>query len=68
MVSGIPYVVEHEVAANTNCFKEARMEEVNFIFIIVSKRTNTKLFRMNWKPTNPPSRTVDGDVVTLPKR
>merc|ERR1712096_161481 len=32
----IPYVVEHEVAAITNCFKEAGMEEVKFTFIIVS--------------------------------
>ena len=47
----IPYVVEHEVAAITNCFKEAGMEEVKFTFIIVSKRINTRLFRMNGKPT-----------------
>ena len=64
----IPYVVEHEVAAITNCFKEAGMEEVKFTFIIVSKRINTRLFRMNGKPTNPPSGTVVDDVVTLPER
>ena len=31
----IPYVVEHEVAAITNCFQEAGMENVKFTFIIV---------------------------------
>jgi len=64
----INYVVEHEVAAITNCFKEAGMENVKFTYIIVSKRIQTRLFRMNGKPSNPPSGTVVDDVVTLPER
>jgi len=64
----INYVVEHEVAAITNCFKEAGMDNVKFTYIIVSKRIQTRLFRMNGKPSNPPSGTVVDDVVTLPER
>eukprot|EP00092_Neocalanus_flemingeri_P037390 GFUD01040714.1.p1 GENE.GFUD01040714.1~~GFUD01040714.1.p1 ORF type:complete len:911 (-),score=265.15 GFUD01040714.1:184-2916(-) len=64
----IPYVVEHEVAAITKCFNEAGMDEVKFTYIIVSKRINTRLFRNNGKPTNPPSGTVVDDVITLPER
>ena len=38
-------------------------------YIIVSKRINTRLFRINGgKPTNPPSGTVVDDEVTLPER
>jgi len=45
------------------------MEGVKFTYIIVSKRINTRLFRINGgKPTNPPSGTVADDKVTLPER
>ena len=64
----IPYVVEHELEAITKCFKEAGMDTVKFTYIIVSKRINTRFFRMNGKPSNPPSGTVVDDVVTLPER
>merc|ERR1711936_1094319 len=37
-------------------------------YVIVSKRINTRFFRMNGPPTNPPSGTVVDDVVTLPER
>ena len=64
----IPYVMEHEVAAIEDCFKKTGMETVKFTYIIVSKRINTRLFRTNGKPSNPPSGTVVDDVVTLPER
>merc|ERR1719370_1450378 len=37
-------------------------------YIIVSKRINTRFFRMNGKPSNPPSGTVVDSNVTLPER
>merc|ERR1719260_72120 len=65
----IPYVIEHEIAAIEDCFKKTGMEGVKFTYIIVSKRINTRLFRINGgKPTNPPSGTVADDKVTLPER
>ena len=65
----IPYVVEHELAAIEKCFEEAGMgDSVKFTYIIVSKRINTRFFRMNGKPSIPPSGTVVDDVVTLPER
>jgi len=65
----IPYVVEHELAAIEKCFEVAGMgDSVKFTYIIVSKRINTRFFRMNGKPSNPPSGTVVDDVVTLPER
>jgi len=65
----IPYVIEHEIAAIEECFKRTGMEGVKFTYIIVSKRINTRLFRINGgKPTNPPSGTVADDKVTLPER
>jgi len=64
----IPYVMEHEVTAIEQCFKENGLEGVKFTYIIVCKRINTRFFRMNGKPSNPPSGTVVDDVVTLPER
>merc|ERR1719508_613368 len=66
----IPYVVEHEIAAIQNCFRAAGLtdDQVKFTYIIVSKRINTRFFKMNGKPSNPPSGTVVDDVVTLPER
>merc|ERR1719508_146849 len=66
----IPYVVEHEIAAIQNCFRAAGLtdDQLQFTYIIVSKRINTRFFKMNGKPSNPPSGTVVDDVVTLPER
>ena len=64
----IQYVLEHEVGAIEACFRDAGMEAVKFTYVIVSKRINTRFFRMNGKPSNPPSGTVVDDVVTLPER
>merc|ERR1711973_1027831 len=52
-------------------FKQAygSEDQVKFTYIIVSKRINTRFFKMdNNQPTNPPSGTVVDDVVTLPER
>eukprot|EP00092_Neocalanus_flemingeri_P023728 GFUD01025735.1.p1 GENE.GFUD01025735.1~~GFUD01025735.1.p1 ORF type:complete len:750 (+),score=193.64 GFUD01025735.1:69-2318(+) len=59
----IPYIVEHELVAINNCFKE-----IKFTYIIVNKRTDMMLFWMNGKPTNPHSGTVVDNVVTVPGR
>jgi len=65
----IPYVIEHEISAIKNCFKSAGLsEDVLFTYIIVSKRINTRFFKMGGKPSNPPSGTIVDDVVTLPER
>jgi len=65
----IPYVLEHEINAIQNCFKKAGLpEDIKFTYIIVSKRINTRILRLNGKPSNPPSGTVVDDVVTLPER
>ena len=64
----INYVVEHEVTAIENCFKENGMEGVKFTYVIVNKRINTRFFSGNGKPGNPHSGTVVDDVVTLPER
>merc|ERR1719308_450164 len=49
----IPYVMEHEVTAIEQCFKENGLEGVKFTYIIVCKTINTRFFRMNGKPSNP---------------
>eukprot|EP00092_Neocalanus_flemingeri_P034763 GFUD01037831.1.p1 GENE.GFUD01037831.1~~GFUD01037831.1.p1 ORF type:complete len:253 (+),score=76.73 GFUD01037831.1:50-760(+) len=66
----IPYVMEHEIAAIQNCFRQAGLtdDQLLFTYIIVSKRINTRFFKMNGKPSNPPSGTIVDDVVTLPER
>ena len=64
----INYVLEHEVAAIEDCFKKSGMEGVKFTYIIVSKRINTRFFKINGKPSNPDSGTIIDDVVTLPER
>ena len=65
----IPYVIEHEISAIKNCFKSAGLsDDVLFTYIIVSKRINTRFFKMGGKPSNPPSGTIVDDVVTLPER
>merc|ERR1712025_1034475 len=66
----IPYIVDHEIAAIKKSFMQAYKTEdkLKFTYIIVSKRINTRLFKMNGQPSNPPSGTVVDDVVTLPER
>merc|ERR1719341_2140852 len=66
----IPYVMEHESTAIQNCFRAAGLtdDQLLFTYIIVSKRINTRFFKMGGKPSNPPSGTIVDDVVTLPER
>jgi len=66
----IPYIVDHEIGAIKRSFQKAygAGEELKFTYIIVSKRINTRFFKMNGQPSNPPSGTVVDDVVTLPER
>merc|ERR1712013_498111 len=60
----------HEIKAIEKCFQAAgiNQSELKFTYIIVSKRINTRFFRMNGKPSNPPSGTVVDSDVTLPER
>merc|ERR1719348_1545839 len=66
----INYVLEHEIKAIEKCFQAAGINQADlkFTYIIVSKRINTRFFRMNGKPSNPPSGTVVYSDVTLPER
>jgi len=66
----INYVVEHEIKAIEKCFKDAGIDgdQLKFTYIIVSKRINTRFFRMNGGASNPPSGTVVDSDVTLPER
>ena len=43
----IPYVVDHEITAIQNCFRNAGLadDQLQFTYIIVSKRINTRFFR-----------------------
>ena len=61
--------MEHEITAIQNCFRAAGLtdDQLLFTYIIVSKRINTRLFKITGKPSNPPSGTVVDDVVTLPE-
>ena len=65
----IPYIVDHEIAAIKKSLEIAyNGNQPRFTYIIVSKRINTRFFRMNGQPSNPPSGSVVDDVVTLPER
>jgi len=66
----IPYIVDHEIAAIKKSFMQAYKTEdkLKFTYIVVSKRINSRFFKMNGQPSNPPSGTVVDDVVTLPER
>jgi len=67
----INYVVEHEIAAIEACLAKQGLtaDKIKFTYVIVSKRINTRFFRMaGGKPSNPPSGAVVDDVVTLPER
>lgn len=66
------YVYEHEVQ---ECLKvldrayEKRETKARFAFVVVSKRINTKFFKIAGNEAdNPPPGTVVDDVVTLPER
>lgn len=66
----IEYVVEHELKAINEQLKEVYANAgvlggPKFIFIIVSKRINTRLFA---NQANPPPGTVCDNVITLPER
>ena len=63
----IPYVKEHEVEMIKRVFKENEFEP-KFTFIIVSKRINSRFFKLsnaNGPPVNPPSGSVIDDVVVI---
>merc|ERR1719481_1578393 len=71
----IDYVLEHEITAIEDCIRDAYETPrgaplpVKFTYILVSKRINTRFFKMDAKgPSNPPSGAVFDDVVTLPER
>lgn len=66
----IEYVLEHELKAINEQLKETYANAgveggPKFLFIIVSKRINTRLFE---KQKNPSPGTVCDDVITLPER
>lgn len=66
----IPFVFNHEVAAVRKLLEDIYsnagcQEKPKFIFIVVSKKINTRFFKPN---DNPTSGTVIDDVVTLPER
>lgn len=66
----IEYVVEHELNAINEQLKEVYANAgveggPKFLFIIVSKRINTRLFA---NQANPAPGTVCDDVITLPER
>ena len=43
----IPYMMEHEITAIQNCFRQAGLmdDKLLFTYIIVSKRINTRFFK-----------------------
>lgn len=66
----IPYVVENELkmiqeALNDTYKSNGIQEGVPFMYMIVSKRINTRIF---FDKKNPPPGTCVDDVVTLPER
>lgn len=62
----LPYVHNHEVKQIDAQLKAFYKEKVfKMVFIVVTKRINTRLFAGN---RNPPPGTVVDDVVTLPQR
>ncbi|XP_039751696.1 piwi-like protein Siwi [Pararge aegeria] len=66
----IPYVLSHEVAEiKEKLAEQYGTTEVKMAFIIVSKRTNTRVFIDTGRSgENPRPGTVIDDVVTLPER
>jgi aubergine-like protein len=64
----IEYVKEQEIAMIKKVFVENNFEPT-FTYIIVSKRINSRFFKMDRQgPVNPPSGSIIDDVVTLPER
>eukprot|EP00092_Neocalanus_flemingeri_P024564 GFUD01026642.1.p1 GENE.GFUD01026642.1~~GFUD01026642.1.p1 ORF type:complete len:216 (+),score=80.19 GFUD01026642.1:86-649(+) len=66
----INYVIDHEIASIQSCLASAGLpaDQVKFTYVIVSKKINTRFFKMGGAPSNPPSGTIVDDVVTLPER
>ena len=65
----VSHVMEHEVMRLKDTASKVRSDySPKITFIIVSKRINTRFFKMGGKPSNPPSGTIVDDVVTLPER
>jgi len=65
----IDYALNTEITALQEVMKLQGLENVQFAYIIVSKRINARFFQMTGtKPMNPPSGSVVDDVVTLPER
>merc|ERR1719216_103538 len=65
----IDYALNTEITALQEVMKLQGLENVQFAYIIVSKRINARFFQMTGtKPMNPPSGSVLDDVVTLPER
>ena len=62
----IPNVMVHEVAAIQNCFRAAGLtdDQLFSTYINVSKRINTRFYKMAGKPSNLLSGTVVDVVVT----
>lgn len=65
----IRYVQENELVAIKNSLKEAYAKcgqgEVPFLYMIVTKRINTRIF---FDRKNPPPGTCVDDIITLPER
>lgn len=65
----IDYALNTEIVAMQEVMKTQGLENVQFAYIIVSKRINARFFQMSGtKPMNPPSGSIIDDVVTLPER
>ncbi|XP_059092216.1 piwi-like protein Siwi [Tigriopus californicus] len=69
----VQQVVDHEIQQLENAIKAVQKYSPNWnpqiVFIIVSKRINTKFFVSGGRrPENPSSGTVVDDIVTLPER
>ncbi|KAK7067642.1 Piwi-like protein 1, partial [Halocaridina rubra] len=65
----IEHVKNHEIASIKQCFELTCSQTPKFAFIIVSKRTNNRLFLEDRGHVgNPLPGTVVDDVITLPER
>jgi len=65
----LDYALNTEIVAMQDVMKTQGLENVQFAYIIVSKRINARFFQMAGnKPMNPPSGSVVDDIVTLPER
>merc|ERR1711944_204345 len=65
----LDYALNTEIVSMQDVMKTQGLENVQFAYIIVSKRINARFFQMAGnKPMNPPSGSVVDDIVTLPER